>query len=122
LNILCIPLAWTSFPSSVTMILRFSLLMELLSSYIFLSQFLSCVIKSSSVFSLISILSLSSETLSSPFSAGVNFHFAWLKGLFISRISVWGLFSEVFHVFVQHLFYILCSLFHMSLFLQCPLF
>jgi hypothetical protein len=47
------------------MILRFGLLMELLSSCIFLSQLLSCLTK---VFSLISILSWSSEILSSTCS------------------------------------------------------
>jgi hypothetical protein len=49
LNILCIPLACTS-PSSMPMILRVGLFMESQSSYIFLSQLLSCLTKSSSSF------------------------------------------------------------------------
>jgi hypothetical protein len=43
-------LACTSSPSSMPMSLRFGLLMELLTSYIFLSQLLSCLTKISSVF------------------------------------------------------------------------
>jgi hypothetical protein len=50
LNILYIPLACTIYPSSITMILRFGLLIELMSSCIFLSQLLSCLTKISSVF------------------------------------------------------------------------
>jgi hypothetical protein len=69
LNILWIPLIWTFSPSSVPMILSFVLLMELLSSYIFFSQFLSYLTKISFVFSLISVLSLSSEILSSTCSS-----------------------------------------------------
>jgi hypothetical protein len=65
LNILSIPLTCTSSPSSIPMILWFGLLRESLSSYIFLSQLLSCLTKSSSVFSLISVLSSSFEILSS---------------------------------------------------------
>jgi hypothetical protein len=69
LNILHIPLACTYSPSSIPMILRFSLLMESVSSCILLSQLLSYLTKISCVFSLISILSLSSETLSSTCSS-----------------------------------------------------
>jgi hypothetical protein len=43
-------LACTSSPSSMLMILRFGVLMELLNSCIFLSQLLSCLTKISSVF------------------------------------------------------------------------
>jgi hypothetical protein len=43
-------LACTSSPSSVAMIFRFGLLMELLSSCVFISQLLSLLSKSSSVF------------------------------------------------------------------------
>jgi hypothetical protein len=54
---------------SMPMILRFVLLMELLSCCIFLSQLLSCLTKiSSAFFYLISILSPSSEILSPTFS------------------------------------------------------
>jgi hypothetical protein len=49
LNMLHIPLVCTSSPSSMPMILRFGL-KESLSSYIFLSQLLSCLTKISSVF------------------------------------------------------------------------
>jgi hypothetical protein len=66
------------------------------------------------IFSLISILSLNFEILSSTWSSLVDWtstlFFVWLKGLFISRISVWFFFSEVFHIFVKLLFYILCCL------------
>jgi hypothetical protein len=58
-------LVCTSSPSSVPVILMFSVLMESLSSCICLSLLLRCLTKISFVFSLISILSLGSETLSS---------------------------------------------------------
>jgi hypothetical protein len=80
------------------MILRFDLLMELLSSCIFLSQLLSCLTKSSSVFALISILSPSSEIFFPLvlfcWSGFPLFFclFVWLKGLFIYRISFWVFF------------------------------
>jgi hypothetical protein len=51
------PLACTSSPSSVPMIVRFGLLMESLNSCIFLSQLLSCLTNIPSVFSLIFIFS-----------------------------------------------------------------
>jgi hypothetical protein len=61
-------------------------------------------------FYLFSILSLSSEILSSTRSRLLEWHstvyFVWLKGLFISRIFVW-FFAEVFQIFVLVLFYIL---------------
>jgi hypothetical protein len=68
LSILQIPFACTSYPSSMPMILRFGLLMELVSSCIFLSQVLSCLTNSSSIFHLISISCSSSEILSSTCS------------------------------------------------------
>jgi hypothetical protein len=59
-------LACTSSSSSMPTILRFGLLMDLLSSSIFLSQILSCLTEIYSFFfSLISILSWSSESLPS---------------------------------------------------------
>jgi hypothetical protein len=61
--------ACTSSPSSMPMILRFGLLMESVSSCIFLLKVLSCLTNSSSVFPLISILSSSSESLSSAYSS-----------------------------------------------------
>jgi hypothetical protein len=79
LNILCIPLPCTSSPSSMSMILRFGLLMEFLGSCVFPSELLSCLIKSSSVFSLISVLSLSSKILSSSCSSLLE----WLPLFFL---------------------------------------
>jgi hypothetical protein len=50
LNILRIPFACTSSPSLMPMILKFCLLMELVSFCVFFSQVLSCLINSSSAF------------------------------------------------------------------------
>jgi hypothetical protein len=61
-------LVCTSSPCSIPMILRFGLLMDLLSSCIFLSQLLNCLSKISFVFSLVLILSLNSEVQSSTCS------------------------------------------------------
>jgi hypothetical protein len=47
LNILRIPFACTSSPSSMPMILKFGLLMESVSSCVFFSQVLSCLTNSS---------------------------------------------------------------------------
>jgi hypothetical protein len=62
-------------------------------------------------FSLISILSLHSEILSSTCSSLLEWSstvfFVWLKGLFISRISVWFFFLRFFHIFVQLLYFVL---------------
>jgi hypothetical protein len=69
LNILCIPLVCTSSHSSMLLSLRIDLLMEWLSSCIFLSQVLSCLTEIYSVISLISILSSSPEILSSTCSS-----------------------------------------------------
>jgi hypothetical protein len=68
LNILCIPLVCNSSLSLMPMILRFGLLIESLSSYIFFSQLLSYLLKHS-IFSSISILFLSPDSLSSIFSS-----------------------------------------------------
>jgi hypothetical protein len=61
------------------------------------------------VFSLLSILSLSSEiqsfTCSSLLELSSIVFLVLRKGLYISRISVWFFFSEIFHIFVQLLFY-----------------
>jgi hypothetical protein len=97
------------------MVLRFGILIESLNSCILLSQHLCCLIKSSSVFSLTSIYFIF-EFWDSVFhlflSAEMASHcaFVWLKRLFISRICVWFFFSEVFLIFVQLLFHILCCL------------
>jgi hypothetical protein len=81
------------------------------SSCIFPSQLL-CCLTIYSVFCLISILSLSPEILSSTCSTLLEWlstvFFVWLKGLFISRTSDLILLSEVFHIFVQLLFYVFC--------------
>jgi hypothetical protein len=73
---------------------------------------LSCFTKSS-VLSLVSILSLSPEILSSTCSYLLEWpstvFFVRLKGLFVSRICLIT-FSGVFHIFVQLLFHILCCL------------
>jgi hypothetical protein len=94
LNILHICLAYTSSSSSMPMILRFGLLMESLSSCIFLSQLLHCLIKIFFCFFFNFCLTLSSETLYSTYSSllewpsNVFFFFFLTKGIFISRISV----------------------------------
>jgi hypothetical protein len=66
-------LAFTSSPLSMPMILRIGFLIESLSSFIFLSQLLSFWLRV--VFSLISILSSSSEILSS--TSRVAFHYVF---------------------------------------------
>jgi hypothetical protein len=76
-----------------------------------------CLTKSSPVFSLISILFLSSENLSSTSSSvGVTFQcvFCLTKETFYFQDFCFILFSEVFHIFVQLLFlyFVLSSLFH----------
>jgi hypothetical protein len=95
------------------MILRFDLLIELLSFCMFLSQLLSLLSNNSSVLSLISVLFLSPEVLSFAWSSWLGWLstllFIWFKEYFTSRISVLILFS-VFHIFVKFLFRILCCL------------
>jgi hypothetical protein len=73
-------LACTFSPSLMYLICRFGLLMELLSSCIFLSQFLSLLSKNSSVFSLISVMSLSPEITASTCSSLLE----WLSTVFFS--------------------------------------
>jgi hypothetical protein len=122
LNILCIFLACSSSPSSMTMILRLGLLMESLSSYIFLSQLLSCLTKISSVFFLSFLLYL----LALRFClllvlvcwSHVPLWFVWLTGLFISRISVWFSFLRFFiSLFSSSFIFCFVFLIHTSLFL-----
>jgi hypothetical protein len=111
LNVLHAPLA-SIFSSSIPTILRFSVLMESLSSGIFLSQLLSCLTKSSSVFfSLISILSLSlcfylPLVSSSQVVSHCIFHLT--KGSFYFQGFCLILFSEVFHILVQFFYYNTC--------------
>jgi hypothetical protein len=73
---------------------------------------LSCLAKISFVFSLISILSLSSEILSSTCSTLLEWLstvvFCLAKVTFYFQDFYLILFSDVFHTFVKHLFYILC--------------
>jgi hypothetical protein len=104
----------------MSLILRFGLSMELLSSYIFLLQLLSLLPKSSSVFSLISTFL---QALRSYLQLvlvswdGLPLYFFYLiKGTFYFQDFCLILFSEGFHIFVQLLLYILFSLFHVSLF------
>jgi hypothetical protein len=110
-------LACISCPSSMSMILRFDVLVGLLSSCISLSQLLSCLTKSSSVlFNFYFIFKLWDSVFhcSNLLEWPSTVFFVWLKGVFISRISVWFFFSEVFHIFVQLLFYILCCLLYFT--------
>jgi hypothetical protein len=76
LNISWIPFAWTSSPSLIPIILRFGLLMELVSSRIFLSQLLSCLTKMSSVFffNFYFIFKFRDSVFHLFYSAGVTFH------------------------------------------------
>jgi hypothetical protein len=59
---------------------------------------------------------LSPEILSSTCSCllewSTTIFFIWLKGLFISRISIWFFFVRFSHIFVQLLFHILCCLYY----------
>jgi hypothetical protein len=76
------------------MTLRFDLLMETLSSCIFLSQLFSCLTKISSVFFFFNfyfVFELLDYVFHLFYPAGVAFQcvFVWLNWLFISRISVW---------------------------------
>jgi hypothetical protein len=89
----------TSSPSSMLLILRFGLLMELLYSCIFLSQLLSCLTKIF-LFFLEFLINIQALRFCLPLvllcwsSTPCHFtvFFVWLKGLFISRISVWFFF------------------------------
>jgi hypothetical protein len=77
LNILGIPFASTSSPSSIPMILRFHLLMESVSPCIFFSQVLSCL----------------TNRLSSAFPAFVYWKFMWRSALWASPF-LWCTFSN----------------------------
>jgi hypothetical protein len=99
-------------------------LLELLSSCIFLSQLLSCFTEIFSAFSLFSILSLSSENLSSTYYSLLEWPstviFVWLKGFFISRISVDSFFWGFLYLCSTPLLYsvlLYSCLFYISLFL-----
>jgi hypothetical protein len=106
----------------VPMILRFGLLMKLVSSYIFLLQDLSCLTNSSSVFPLISILSSSSEILSSAYSSllewpstvfcvSVSFFFLRFSIFWVTSFLILSLF--IFNSFIS----LYCSLFHFGVYL-----
>jgi hypothetical protein len=88
-----------------------------LSSFIFLSQFFILLSKNSSTYSLIYVLSLSPEVLSSTLSSMLEWFstllFILCKKIYISGISVWFSFSEVFHIFVRLLFHV-CAIFFIS--------
>jgi hypothetical protein len=103
-----VPLACTSSLYSMPLINMFALLMESQCSCVFLLQPLRLLFKDSYVFSLIPILSLSPEILSSTYSNVLEWLLSvfliWFKGLFISRIFCLILFSETFHIFVKLLF------------------
>jgi hypothetical protein len=115
LNMLWLPFAWTSYPSSMPMILRFGLLMELVSSCIFLSQVMSHLNNSSSVLSLISFLSLSSEILSSIYSSLLEWPstvFCVSVWFFLLRFSIlWVTSSLIFSIFIFNSFISLFILF-----------
>jgi hypothetical protein len=102
-------------PSSMPMILKFGLLIHSVNSYIFLSQVLSCLTNSSSVFPLISILSSNYEILISAcssllmwpsvvFHISVSFFFqrfsiSWVTSSFILSIFIFNSFISLFVVF-----------------------
>jgi hypothetical protein len=71
-------------------------------------------------FSLISILSLSSEIMSSTHCSllewPITVFFVWLKGLFISRVSVWFFFLTPYLCSCLLLYFVLSLLIHISLF------
>jgi hypothetical protein len=115
LNILWIPFACISSSYSMPMILRFGLLMELVSFCIFLSQILNCLTNSYLGFPLISILYSSSEILSFAcsslldwpyivFCVSVSFFFlrfsiSWVTSSLILTIFIFNSFISLFIVF-----------------------
>jgi hypothetical protein len=120
LNIFYIPLAWTPFPSSMSMIHRFGLLIESQSSCIYLLQLLSLLPKILLFFLYIYFVF---EHWNSVFllfqSAGVAFTyvFSWFMVLFISRISVWFFSWDFSYLCYTSLSYLmLSSLFYICLF------
>jgi hypothetical protein len=80
---------------------------NILSLFSVLLVLMGCLTK---IFSLISILSLSSEILSLVLVcwSGLLLYFCLTKGTFCFQDFCLIIFSEVFHIFVQLLFYILC--------------
>jgi hypothetical protein len=97
LSILWMPLACTYFPSSMPVVLKFSLLMDLVNFCIFISQVLSCLTNNSSVFHLIFISSSSSEILLSACSSLLE----WLSTVFV---FLFHYISEVFYIVGHFLF------------------
>jgi hypothetical protein len=95
------------------MILKFGLLMESLSSYIFLSQLLSHLTKISSAFTLIFVLS-SALRFCLPLvlvcCSGFPLCYLYDKRNFLFTEFLFDSFFEVFPIFIQLLFYILCCL------------
>jgi hypothetical protein len=101
------------------MILRFGLLMEWVSSCIFLSQVLSCLINHSSVFHLIYILSSSSKILSSACSNLLEWPsivFYIFISFFFLRFSIsWVTSSLILTIFAFNSFFSLFIVFSVSL-------
>jgi hypothetical protein len=93
-------------------ILRFDLLMESVSSCIFLSHVLSCLTKSYLVFPWISILSLSSEVLSSTCSSLLE----WPSIVFYVSVSFFFLRFSISWV-TSSLILFIFSLIHLCLYL-----
>jgi hypothetical protein len=94
------------------MILRFGLLMESVSSCIFLSQVLSCLTNSSSVFPLISISSSSSEIL----SYWTSIVFCIFVSLFFLRFNISLVTSSlILSIFIFNSFLALFIVFSVSL-------
>jgi hypothetical protein len=115
-ELLCIPIACTYSLSLMPIILRFHLLMESVSSWIFLSQVFSCLSNSCSDFPLITISFSSSEILSSVLFCwnGLPFCFAFLFHSFFWGFQYHGSLSIQCCQF--------SSLIHLSLYLWCFLF
>jgi hypothetical protein len=91
-------------------------LMESVSSCIFLSQVLSCSIKSSSVFPLILISSSSTEIMSSAYSRPLK----WPSFVFCISVSLFFLGGFPYHgpIFYLNLsLYLCCSVFHFGIYL-----
>jgi hypothetical protein len=112
LSMLCIPLACTFSPSSMPMIFRFNLLLELQHSCMFLSQFLSCLIKISSVFH-IYLLCLWALKFFHLFQSQL---LHWFKGLFFPGF-LFDFFLQTFHIFVILHFHILYCPYFMYFFI-----
>jgi hypothetical protein len=102
LNIFQIPFAWTSAPSSIPIVLMFIPLKRSVSSYIFLSQLLSCLTNISSVFffNFYFIFKFLDSVFHLFYFAGVDFHCV----LHFCLIR----FSDVFHILGHLHFNIFC--------------